>query len=62
MTDKPTVHPKPGRADPLRLSDALSKTPPRRSFDPASLGRHGPKGPKGPKGKPMPLPGKSRGR
>ncbi len=37
--------------------------PAKRGFDPAQA--RGPKGPKGPKGglaKPMPLPGKSRGR
>lgn len=36
--------------------------PARRGFDPATLGGARPTGPKGPKGRPIPLPGKSRGR
>ena len=49
--------------DPVRPTMPPSKGAPHRGgFDPASLGPKGPGGPKGPKGKPMPLPGKSRGR
>lgn len=63
MTDKPTFHPKPGRIEPTRLSAPLPKLGAHRGgFDPAQLGSKGPKGPTGPKGRPMPLPGKSRGR
>ncbi len=61
MTDKP-IHPKPGRTPPARLSATLSKPAPRKGgFDPSTQG-HWAGGPKGPKGKPVPLPGKSRGR
>ncbi len=63
MTDKPTFHPKPGRIDLPRLPGRpIRATTTRCGFDPASLGGHGPRGPKGPKGRPIPLPGKSRGR
>jgi hypothetical protein len=62
MTDKPTFHPKPGRIEPARLGAAPSKPAPRKGgFDPGKQG-HWTGGPKGPKGKPVPLPGKSRGR
>ena len=63
MTYKPTFHPKPGRIDFAHTMKSLPQAaPPRRGFDPASLGPKGPSGPKGPKGRPLPLPGKSRGR
>ncbi len=63
MTDKPTFPPKPGRiALPLDRVSLPKAIPPRRGFDPARVGGPGPSGPKGPKGRPIPLPGKSRGR
>ena len=62
MTEKPMFHPKPGAPSPARGSLTLAAPAPKRGFDPASLGRRGPSGPKGAKGKPLPLPGKSRGR
>jgi hypothetical protein len=63
MTDKPTFHPKPGRLDAARFVAQPSRMLPHRGgFDPASLGQRVPNGSKGPKGRPIPLPGKSRGR
>lgn len=61
MTDRTDIPPKGGR-DPVPAAKPAA-TPPRPArFDPATLGRGGRAGPKGPKGRPIPLPGKSRGR
>ena len=63
MTDKPTFHPKPGRIDFVRPAKPSHWVLPHRAgFGPGALGGHLPNGPKGPKGRPIPLPGKSRGR